>query len=203
MTREQFQQQLQRIRDSRTRDNRSRGILRETTALLEHVVHEIFVDATNVLPQSGTHVSILATGGFGRRELHPHSDLDLILLFGQQLQIADEEFLKAFLHPLWDLGLTVGHHVLHSNQYRFDPRNLELATALLDVRLVEGSPELAARFQSEELPQILSQCRKELLRVLVARHGERHKRFNDTIYQLEPDIKEVPGGLRDFHTARD
>ncbi|MGH9425905.1 MAG: hypothetical protein ACRD2L_06310, partial [Terriglobia bacterium] len=134
--------------------------------------------------------------------MHPHSDLDLILLFEQQLQVTDEEFLKAFLHPLWDLGLIVGHHVLHSNQYRFDPRNLELATALLDIRLVEGSPELAARFQSEELPQILSQCRKEFLRVLVARHGERHKKFNDTIYQLEPDIKEAPGGLRDFHTAR-
>ena len=62
--------------------------------------------------------------------------------------------------------------------------------------------ELAERFKTEELPQILSQCRKELLRVLVARHGERHKRFNDTVYQLEPDIKEAPGGLRDFHTAR-
>jgi len=202
MTREQFQQQLQRIRDSRTRDNRSRGVLREVTALLEQVVHEIFADAIRVLPQSGAQISILATGGFGRRELQPHSDVDLILLFGQQLQVTDEEFLKAFLHPLWDLGLTVGHHLLQPKQYSFDPRNLELATALLDIRLVEGNPELAAWFKTEELPQILSQCKKELLRVLVARHGERHKRFDDTIYQLEPDIKEAPGGLRDFQTAR-
>ncbi|MSO23114.1 MAG: [protein-PII] uridylyltransferase [Acidobacteria bacterium] len=202
MTREQFQQQLQRIRDSRTRDNRSRGVLREINALLEQVVHEIFADAIKVFPGSGAQVSILATGGFGRKELQPHSDVDLILLFGQQLQAADEEFLKAFLHPLWDLGLTVGHHVLHPNQYSFDSRNLELATAFLDIRLIEGSPEMADRFKTEELPQILSQFKKELLRVLVARHAERHKRFNDTIYQLEPDIKEAPGGLRDFHTAR-
>ena len=202
MTREQFQQQLQRIKESRTRDNRSRGVLYQVTALLEQVVHEIFADAIKRLPPSGAQVSILATGGFGRRELQPHSDVDLILLFSQQPQGTDEEFLKAFLHPLWDLGLTVGHHVLQSKQYRFDPRNLELATALLDIRLVEGSPELAKRFKIEELPQILSQCGKELLRVLVARHGERHKQFNDTVYQLEPDIKEAPGGLRDFHTAR-
>ena len=202
MTREQFQQQLQRIRDSRTRDNRSRGVSCQVTALLEQVVHEIFADAIRVLPQSGAQISILATGGFGRRELQPHSDVDLILLFGQQLQVTDEEFLKAFLHPLWDLGLTVGHHLLQPNQYSFDPRNLELSTALLDIRLVEGNSELATRFKTEELPQILSQCRKELLRVLVARHGERHKRFSDTIYQLEPDIKEAPGGLRDFQTAR-
>ena len=140
----------------------------QVTALLEQVVHEIFADAIKRLPPSGAQVSILATGGFGRRELQPHSDVDLILLFSQQLQGTDEEFLKAFLHPLWDLGLTVGHHVLQSKQYRFDPRNLELATALLDIRLVEGSPELAERFKTEELPQILSQCRKELLRVLVA-----------------------------------
>src|SRR5688572_3746012 len=172
MTPEQFQQQLQRIKESRTRDNRSRGVLRDVTALLERVVHDIFTDAITVLPQGGAQISILATGSFGRRELHPHSDVDLILLFGQQLQVTDEEFLKAFLHPLWDLGLTVGHHVLHSDEYRFDPRNLELATALLDTRLLEGSPELATRFQSEELPQILSQCQKEFLRVLVARHAE-------------------------------
>jgi [protein-PII] uridylyltransferase len=202
MTREQFQQQLQRIRDSRTRDNRSRDVLLAVTALIEQVVHEIFADAIRVLPQSEAQISILATGGFGRRELQPHSDVDVILLFGQQLQVADEEFLKAFLHPLWDLGLTVGHHVLQPNQYSFDPRNLELATALLDIRLVEGDPEVAARFKTEELPQILSRYKKELLRVLVARNGERHKRFDDTIYQLEPDIKEAPGGLRDFHTAR-
>jgi len=172
------------------------------TALLEQVVHEIFADAIRVLPESGAQVSILATGGFGRKELQPHSDVDLILMFGQQLQATDEEFLKAFLHPLWDLGLTVGHHVLQLNQYSFDRGNLELATALLDIRPVAGNLEVAARFKTEELPQILSQCRKELLRVLVASHGERHKRFNDTIYQLEPDIKEAPGGLRDFHTAR-
>jgi [protein-PII] uridylyltransferase len=202
MTREQFQQQLQRIKDSRTRENRGRGLVHQVTALLEQVVHEIFADASKLLPQRGAEVCILATGGFGRRELQPHSDVDLILFFGRQLQAAEEEFLKAFLHPLWDLGLTVGHHVLQSNQYSFDSQNLELATALLDVRPVEGNPELAARFKTEELPRILSQSKKELLRVLVARHGDRHNRFNNTIYQLEPDIKEAPGGLRDFHTAR-
>src|SRR5678815_4885392 len=147
MTREQFQQQLQRIRNSRTRNDRSQGVLRQVTELLEQVVHEIFADAIKALPQRSRHISILATGGFGRRELQPHSDVDLILLFGQQLQSGEDEFLKAFLHPLWDLGLTVGHHVLQSNQYAFDPRNLELATALLDIRLVEGNPELAARFK--------------------------------------------------------
>jgi len=201
MTREQFQQQQQRIKDSRTRASRGRGVLLGITTLLEGVVHEIFADAIKVLPQSAPQISVLATGSFGRKELQPHSDVDIILLFQEQFPL-DEEFLKAFLHPLWDLGLTVGHHVLQANQYSFDSRNLELATALLDIRLVEGSRELADRFKAEELPRILSQCKKELLRVLVARHGERHKLFNDTVYQLEPDIKEAPGGLRDFHTAR-
>src|SRR5262245_20264600 len=142
MTREQFQQELQRIRDSHAGDNRSGGVLRQVTALLEQVVHAIFADAIKVLPDSQAQISILATGGFGRRELQPHSDVDLVLLFGRPLQATDEEFLKAFLHPLWDLGLTVGHQVLQSNQYRFDPRNLELVTALLAIRLLERSPDL-------------------------------------------------------------
>lgn len=202
MNREQFQHQLQRIADSRCPVNRSRGVLRQVTTLLERIVQEIFADAVRVLPQQGAGISILATGGFGRGESHPHSDLDVILLFGHPIQLADEEFLKAFLHPLWDLGLTVGHHVLQSGQYRFDPRNLELATALLDVRPVAGDRKLAAEFQTEELSGVLSQCRNDLLSALISRHRERHQRFENTIYQLEPDIKEAPGGLRDFHTAR-
>ena len=71
MTPEQFQQQLQRIKESRTRDNRSRGVLRDVTALLERVVHAIFTDAIAVLPQGDAQISILATGSFGRRDASP------------------------------------------------------------------------------------------------------------------------------------
>jgi [protein-PII] uridylyltransferase len=202
MTRQEFQQQFNAIRDSRTLQGSGRAVLEAITGLLEKVMRDAYEEALKTLPDGSKEIAVLATGGFGRRELHPYSDVDIILLFGQPLEPEDEDFLKAFLHPLWDLGLSIGHHVLHSFQYDFDARNLELATALLDIRLVAGNPRPYAEFKEKELPGVLERRKKDLLRALVAAHAERHKQFNETIYQLEPDIKETPGGLRDFQVAR-
>lgn len=202
MTREQFQQQLNVIKHSHRLGDRGNAVLAAVTGLLEKVIQEAFAEALSTTGAGGRAVAILATGGFGRRELHLYSDVDVILLFGRALQSQDEEFLRAFLHPLWDLGLNIGHHVLQLGHCHFDARNLELATALLDIRLVAGDNHLFSRFKQEELPKFIARSRKEFLRALVASCAERHRRFNETIYQLEPDIKEAPGGLRDFQVAR-
>ncbi len=200
MTRQELQQQLSAIKEFPSSHERGQVVLEAVTTLMEQVMTDSFGEA--VRAAGNKEIALLATGGFGRRELHPHSDIDIILFFGQPLEPEDEEFLKAFLHPLWDLGLSIGHHVLHPLQYDFDPQNLELATALLDIRTIAGSPRPAAYFKEEELPRILERSERQLLRALVNSREERHKRFNDTIYQLEPDIKEAPGGLRDFQVAR-
>ncbi len=202
MTREKLEHQLNKIKESLRSDGAGRSILRATTALMEQVIDDAFIEALRKQPQRNRGVAILATGGFGRRELHPHSDIDIITLFEMPLQPVDEEFLKSFLHPLWDLGLSIGHHILQLNHYDFDARNLELATALLDVRLLAGDSHIFSNFSSKELPRVLSRRKKDLLKALVSAHQDRHKRFNDTIYQLEPDVKEAPGGLRDFQVAR-
>jgi len=202
MTRDEFQQQLNTIKALHDQREGATLILGRVTELLEKVIQESFAGASRPFSAESSQVAVLATGGFGRRELHPHSDVDIIVVFGRPLQQEDEEFLRAFLHPLWDLGLSIGHHVLQPGQYDFDSRNLELATALLDSRLIAGEPRLFFQFKEEQLPRVISRRRKDFLRALVASHAERHKRFNETIYQLEPDIKEAPGGLRDFQVAR-
>lgn len=202
MTRQEFQQQLNAIKQFDPSPGRGRAVLEAVTGLLEQVMRDAFEEALKAASAGSKEIAVLATGGFGRRELHPHSDVDIILFFGQPLEPQDEEFLKAFLHPLWDLGLSIGHHVLHPLQFDFDPQNLELATALLDIRMVAGSQRPSRYFKEEELPRVLERRKREFLRALAASHEERHKQFNDTIYQLEPDIKEAPGGLRDFQTAR-
>ncbi len=202
MTRLEFQQQIIDIKQRHGVGNRGLKVLESMTVLLEQVICEAFDEAAKTLPTGNEEVSILGTGGFGRRELHPHSDVDIILFFGQPIQADHETFLKALLHPLWDLGLSIGHHVLHPLQYDFDPRNLELATALLDIRLIAGNPRPYAYLKHEELPRLLERRGKDFLRSLVAGKEDRHKRYNETIYQLEPDIKEAPGGLRDLQVAR-
>jgi [protein-PII] uridylyltransferase len=202
MTREDLQEQLGKIQQQFWSNPRSAKTVRSITQLMERVIDWAYRHACRPLSASSKGLAVLATGGLGRRELHPHSDIDLILLFDRPLEFEDEGFLKRLLHPLWDLGLNVGHQVLQTRDLAFNPKNLETATALLDIRLLAGDDKLFARFKSNELERFLSRHRKDLLRVLSAANEDRHKRYNDTIYQLEPDIKEAPGGLRDLHVGR-
>src|SRR5262245_62122106 len=202
MTRENLEQQLGKIKQEFLAHPNGKSTLRETTLLMDQVLDSAYLKARKAMPSNTNENALLATGGFARRELHPYSDIDIIVLFANPLEAGDEEFLKRLLHPLWDLGLNVGHHVLQLKDYRFDPRNLELATALLDMRLLAGSSRIFSQFKQKELQRFLKRQAKEFLKALLAAKEERHKRFNETIYQLEPDVKEAPGGLRDFHAAR-
>jgi [protein-PII] uridylyltransferase len=202
MTRENLEQQLGKIKKDFLVNPQGKSIVREITLLMDRVLDSAYTMARKALRSNGNKNALLATGGFARRELHPYSDIDIIILFENSLQAGDEEFLKHLLHPLWDLGLNVGHHVLQLKDYRFDQRNLELATALLDIRLLSGSSKIFSQFRQKELRGFLTRQKREFLKTLLAAQQDRHKRFNETIYQLEPDIKEAPGGLRDFHVAR-
>src|SRR5437867_2893239 len=202
MTRQHLEQQLARIKEEFLARPQGKSTVRKITLLMDHVLDSAYLKARKALQSNVTESALLATGGFARRELHPYSDIDIIILFEAPLQAEDEEFLKRLLHPLWDLGLNVGHHVLQLKDYRFDQRNLELATALLDIRLLAGNSRIFSQFKQKELQRFLTRQKKEFLKTLLAAQDERHRRFNETIYQLEPDIKEAPGGLRDFHVAR-
>ncbi len=198
MTRERLEQHLRKIKNEFVASPKNGRAIREVTLLMDRIIVSAYSRAHR---STENRLSVLATGGFGRRELHPHSDIDIIFLFKSPLQAEDEETLKGVLHPLWDLGLNVGHHVLQVKDYAFDPRNLEQATALLDTRFLVGDAQVYSHFRQRELERFLTKYKREFLRVLLAARDERHKRFNETIYQLEPDVKEAPGGLRDFHVA--
>src|SRR5437867_6704061 len=201
MTRENLEQQLRKIKDDFLAHLKSRAAVNAITRLMDRVIDSAYTKARRALP-ANNEIAILATGGFARRELHPHSDIDIIILFEKPLEAEDEEFLKRFLHPLWDLGLSLGHHVLQLKAYDFDPRNLELATALLDLRLLAGNSRIFSQFKRKELQHFLAKHKKEFLKVLLAAQDESHKPFNETIYQLEPDIKDAHGALSDCHVAR-
>jgi len=202
MTRKHLEQQIAKIKGEFLLRPSGKATVRRITLVMDRVLHWAYTGAHKACPAKSNEHALLATGGFARRELHPYSDIDIIVLFENPLEANDEDFLKRLLHPLWDLGLSVGHHVLQLKDCRFEPRNLELATALLDTRLLAGSSRIFSRFKRKELQRFLKRQSKEFLRALLAAQEERHRRFNETIYQLEPDIKEAPGGLRDFHAAR-
>ena len=145
-------------------------------------------------------VAIIALGGYGRRHLSLHSDIDLLVLFGWRIGPPEERFLRAFLHPLWDLGVVVGHQVREIEEFaELEIDNPEFLLALLDARLVAGTATL---FERLEKTFHRASTHAYILRSLLQLVEERHAAFNATLYQLEPDVKEAPGALRDVMATR-
>ena len=140
---------------------------------------------------------VCALGGYGRRTLCLHSDVDLLILFDGEIARDEERFVNAVLQPLWDLQLVVGHHIRELAELDTpDPENTEFMTALLDARPIAGDATLFERVR--ERTALSAESRAHVVDALLGLVEQRHGQFNDTLYQLEPDIKNAPGGLRDI-----
>ena len=141
---------------------------------------------------------VCAVGGYGRRALCLHSDVDLLIGFDGPIGAAEENFVKAVLQPLWDLRLELGQHVREIDEFAEpDLTNPEFLLSLLDLRYLAGDQSLYERIASSA-----ASGSPAIIEPLLAMVGERHSQFNDTLYQLEPDIKQAPGGLRDIAVIR-
>ncbi len=145
-------------------------------------------------------LAVLAVGGFGRRELFPHSDIDVLLLVdSDSLARPAREGLSAFQRELWDAGLRLSHSVRTVRECcELHEQNVELSISLLDERFLAGDPALYDRLR-QRLPKFLRAERAGLVRHLCRLARSRHAAQHDTIYHLEPNIKESPGGIRDIH----
>ena len=140
-------------------------------------------------------IALVAVGGYGRRELFPYSDVDILILTpDQKTQTAIKDPLSMFLRDLWDKGLRISqtvHTPAECNQ--IDASNAELAVSLLDRRFLAGD---------EALFRQIKDPRAELGRNIAELTKERHNRFQNTLYHLEPNVKDAPGGLRDLQVLR-
>jgi [protein-PII] uridylyltransferase len=182
--------------DDILRGEGGRIALERYSSRLDALIAQLVADA----PAAGRHVAIAALGGYGRRHLCLYSDIDLLILFDGALGEADERFLRGLLHPLWDAGLVVGHQVREIDELsRLEVDNPEFLLALVDARPLSGDSPLFARFQeSFHSPQTHAFIVGALGRLM----DERHAQFNGTLYQLEPDVKDAPGALRDLAAVR-
>ncbi len=150
-----------------------------------------------VMPQG---VAVLAVGGFGRSELFPQSDVDVLLLVEKTIEgNAAREALSAFLRSLWDSGLRVSQSVRTISECcELDQKNVELSVSLLDQRFLAGDQALYAQLAAR-LPKFFRVQRNQMIASLCEMTRLRHAKFQNTIYHLEPNIKETPGGMRDLH----
>ena len=174
------------------RERTSGELLKRRALALDDIVRE----AWSKVERLSARADLVAVGGYGRGELHPHSDIDLLVLLSRRPVRADEERLGAFVRELWDTGLQVGHSVRSIRDATRAARNdLTVMTNYLEVRLLSGEGELLRRLDRlTATGRMWSPRRFADAKIVELR--ERHARFNDTAYNLEPNIKSGPGGLR-------
>jgi len=173
-------------------------VLAGITALTEEIALEAHrASLAPILPDG---VSILAVGGFGRRELFPYSDVDILILVERESQtIGMKEALAEFVRLLWDAGLRLSQSVRTITECtEVHEQNIELNISLLDRRLLGGSADVYAKLE-RKLPDFLTRQSRTLSRHLCQLARARHGKYQNTFYHLEPDVKETPGGLRDLH----
>ncbi|QCU90197.1 [protein-PII] uridylyltransferase [Thiomicrorhabdus sediminis] len=167
-------------------------LLKERSTFIDQILKKMWQLMIN-----NENSALLAVGGYGRGELHPYSDIDLLIICDNCEESCDE--FSQFITFLWDLGFDVGHAIRSFDEcYETGLEDVTIATNLLEARWITGNYE-----QFERLQQLWNKSSnywpsRAFFEAKFDEQTRRHKRFNDTIYQLEPNIKESPGGLRDI-----
>jgi len=165
-------------------------------AIVDRVLRELWRQAAPRLTNSA---AVIAVGGYGRGELHPGSDVDIMILVDEALdaRIADDS-IAAFFTSLWDVGLDVGHSVRSVAECATEAsRDISIATTLLESRVVTG-PENLFVSMNDTLSASGAWPSREFFGEKRKEQEQRHHRYENTAYQLEPNVKGSPGGLRDI-----
>ena len=173
------------------------GLVRGRASLLDTLIHHAFCVHLRGLE---SRLALVAVGGYGRGELHPCSDVDLLLLV-EDPDSDEQERIASFVAFLWDMGLEVGHSVRSLGESIDHAReDITVATSLMEARLLEGSAVRFRELQRATGPGKLWPS-TDFFAAKWKEQQARHAKYHDTAYKLEPNVKEGPGGLRDIQTV--
>ncbi len=180
-----------------------RAAVLERATLLDRIIVQLcgrFLSIDSNQPEA---LSLVALGGYGRRELFPFSDIDIFLLCeNTRSEALHRDASRAICQTLWDLRLRISPTTRTLEECEeFHRENPEFNISLLDCRYLAGDAQLFARLRNQVIPEMVARERLDLVRNLVELTQGRHAKYGHTIFHLEPNIKEAPGGLRDYHVA--
>ncbi|MGH9469898.1 MAG: DUF294 nucleotidyltransferase-like domain-containing protein [Terriglobia bacterium] len=178
--------------------------LRARTDLVNSIVSRLYAELISSPLPGPAGLCLAAVGGYGREELFPFSDVDLLFVVPDERGVeAHREDIAALAQSLWDARLRVAHSTRTlAGCGQLHQGNVAFSVSLLDVRYLAGNRAIFDELRSRTVPHLVARDRQDLLKNLLEAADQRHTKRERTIFHLEPDIKEAPGGLRDYHTAR-
>ena len=172
-------------------------------ALVDELVTQLWEEQLQTGPKLGKGVAVCAIGGFGRGQLFPYSDVDLLFCVDKGAERETKEPIRRVSQSLWDCGLQVSLVTRPPGDCeRLDEANPEFALALLDLRRIGGDENVFVKLRDKAVAKLRSRDGKAIGVVLAKLTSERHAKFGDTLFHLEPNIKDCPGGLRDANVCQ-
>ncbi len=196
-------EQLQRIKLLAEQGGSGTLVVEQLTALFDQLNINLYQAVSADLdPEALQNCALLALGGYGRKEMNPRSDLDLMFFYADAGKPVAQVLSDRMLYLLWDLNLDVGYSVRSPKDcLEQSGQDVTVRTAMLDARFLAGNPEQFEEFESKVGKQILNNDTQGFIKQKLSESQERLKKYGSSVYLLEPNIKEGEGGLRDLHAA--
>ncbi|HEX2715086.1 MAG TPA: [protein-PII] uridylyltransferase [Candidatus Acidoferrales bacterium] len=192
-----------RIRQEFESSGDGRAAVLERSALVDTLVAQLYREWICADLGGPENFCLVALGGYGRRALFPHSDVDLLFLSANsRIEDSQKGAVAGTSRALWDLPVRLSPAARTLEECdALDRDNLEFSISLLDCRYLAGDTRLFGRLREQRIPQLVARERPEMVRNLAELTRRRHAKHGHTIFELEPNLKEGPGGLRDYQLA--
>lgn len=177
--------------------------VQQRTRLVENIARRLWQEIVSPDQSGPPGFSLVALGGFGRGWLFPHSDVDILFLHaGSETEGQFKDPIRRFSQEMWDLHMKVSPATRTLAECdRFDANNVEFTISLLDCRYLAGDRELFDRLHDKVIPKLVMREAQSLVQSLADVTRARHGKYGNTAFHLEPNVKDGPGGLRDFNVA--
>jgi [protein-PII] uridylyltransferase len=198
-----YSREFARLHEDFQRTGDGHAALATRTSVVETISRRLWERHISADPQGPEDVALAALGGFGRAWLFPYSDVDILFLHagsGTEGKLKDQ--IRSFSQEIWDLRLKLSPATRTLAECdRVDPENFEFAMSLLDARYLAGDRRVFTRLHDQVIPKLVAREADQFIKRLSDLTRSRHAKFGDTVFHLEPNVKDGPGGMRDYNVA--
>jgi [protein-PII] uridylyltransferase len=201
--RDLYSEQSTRIQQEFNATGDGKTAVAQRTALVEDIALRLWKEFVAPEESEPADFALVAIGGFGRGWLFPHSDIDVLFLHADQAsEQRYKDRVRQFSQELWDLRMKLSPATRTLAECEnFDSGNVEFTISLLDCRYLAGDRELFAKLHDKLIPKLILQENQAIVQRLAEVTRARHAKYGNTVFHLEPNVKESPGGLRDYNVA--